>query len=49
MKIKTSKKWTFVSQDINDNAPIFDRANYDVPVAQFSFIPMHSLDVLLEV
>ena len=37
VKIKTSKKWTFVSQDINDNAPIFDRANYDVPVAQVNY------------
>ena len=25
------------SQDINDNAPIFDRANYDVPVAQVNY------------
>ena len=24
--------------DINDNPPIFDRANYDVPVAQVCFI-----------
>ena len=33
----TSKIWNFVSQDINDNAPIFDRANYDVPVAQVNY------------
>ena len=26
-------------QDINDNAPIFDRANYDVPVAQVRPVP----------
>ena len=25
-------------RDINDNPPIFDRANYDVPVAQVSFL-----------
>ena len=25
-------------KDVNDNPPIFDRANYDVPVAQVRFV-----------
>jgi hypothetical protein len=27
-------------EDINDNAPIFDRAGYDIPVAQVKFDPV---------